>query len=192
MVLSSGKTIPYEKLLISSGCDCVLPSSIPEVKGLQMLQLRSYKDFQNIKKSVEKFSDKKNIHVTIVGGGFIGWELASTIKSEYKGKVSVTVVDQSHVPHEKHFGSEVAKVLRVLAENNEIRYESSATIKSGSSGEDSAAKSLILTNNNTIESDLVILATGVKPVTNFVGDLALDPQVPLSLFRTKASRPTPS
>jgi hypothetical protein len=39
-----------------------------------------------------------------------------------------------------------------------------------------------LDNKSTIPTDLVILGIGVQPVTNFVGDLAIDSKV---LFRIK-------
>lgn len=148
------------------------------MEGMNMVSLRTFSDFENIKAAVEALNDRKIKNVTIVGGGFIGWEIASTLKQAYKDKIAITVVDQNPVPHAKVFGSEVAKVLRKLAIDAGINYEANATIK-GTEGfpEDNQARNLILTNKNMIASDIMILAIGVQPITNFAGDITIDSNV---------------
>ena len=122
--------------------------------------------------------DRETRNITIVGGGFIGWEIASTLKATYKDKVKVTVVDNNAVPHQKVFGADIARVLLKIAKNNGIHYENNTTIR-GSEGnpEDDQVRNIVLTNKNIVATDLMILATGVRPVTNFVGDLTLDAKV---------------
>lgn len=178
VVLESGEKIDYEKLLIASGCENIPPNNIPKLPGLNMLQLRTIKDYENIKSSIEALNDRKIKNITIVGGGFIGWEIASTLQNAYKEKIKVTVIDNNAVPHQKIFGAEVAKVLLKIATNNGIHYERNTTIR-GSEGnpEDDQVRNIILTNKNYVPTDLLILGIGVKPVTNFVGDLALDSKV---------------
>lgn len=73
-----------------------------------------------------------------------------------------------------------------IAQDNGIHYQSNTTIR-GSQGhpEDDQVRNLILTNKNTIPSDIIILGIGVQPITDFVGDLAIDSKVFGILFRTK-------
>ena len=52
-----------------------------------MLSLRTLDDFHNIKQAIESIGDRDIKNITIVGGGFIGWEIASTLKSTYKNKI---------------------------------------------------------------------------------------------------------
>ena len=178
VILESGQKVDYEKLLIASGCENVAPSNIPKIPGLKMLQLRSINDFENIKAGIEGLKDRDVRNITVVGGGFIGWEIASTLQAAYKEKVKVTVVDNNAVPHQKVFGPDVAKVLLKIAKNNGVHYESSTTIR-GSEGhpEDDQVRNIVLTNKNVIPTDLIVLSIGVKPVTGFVGDLTLDSKV---------------
>jgi NADPH-dependent 2,4-dienoyl-CoA reductase/sulfur reductase-like enzyme len=77
-------------------------------------------------------------------------------------------------------------VLLRIAQNNGIHYQSNTTIR-GSQGnpEDDQVRNIVLTNKNTIPSDLIILGIGVQPVTDFVGDLTIDSKVFHMLRRIK-------
>lgn len=66
-----GKTYFYDKLLIATG---ISPRRLP-YEGI--IYLRTYEDFLNLKKSIEK--GKK---VTVIGAGFTGLELAGELKKQ--------------------------------------------------------------------------------------------------------------
>jgi NADPH-dependent 2,4-dienoyl-CoA reductase/sulfur reductase-like enzyme len=85
--INNGQKVEYDKLLIASGCRNVPPNNVPKIPGLNMYSLRTLDDFHNIKQAIEGLHDRTVKNITVVGGGFIGWEIASTLKSTYKDKV---------------------------------------------------------------------------------------------------------
>jgi NADPH-dependent 2,4-dienoyl-CoA reductase/sulfur reductase-like enzyme len=68
--------------------------------------LRDFKDNQKIKNAALKA--KK---IVIVGGGFIGMEMANTLH-QINSKAEITVVDSNSTPFQKILGKEVGKILQ--------------------------------------------------------------------------------
>ena len=91
--LSDGSTVPYEKLLIASGAETVVPK-IVGADQVPQITLRTLADLEKIRSAIKDTT--KNI--TIVGAGFIGIELSSSLKAEYKDKVNVTLLDSQSAP----------------------------------------------------------------------------------------------
>lgn len=80
-------SLSYDKLLIASG----VRNRVPPISGLsntKFYSLRSKQDYLNIHQAVVNAPNK---NVTIIGGGFIGMEVASAIKLAYKD-ANVTVL----------------------------------------------------------------------------------------------------
>ena len=70
----------YDKLLIATGC----VNRYPPIKGLDnvnFLSLRNIDDYKTINQAIREKGAK---NVTIIGGGFIGMEMASAIKLALK------------------------------------------------------------------------------------------------------------
>lgn len=57
--------------------------------------MRNIRDYEEINKSIRQDGVK---NVTIIGGGFIGMEVASAIKLTLKDQVNVSVIDQAGAP----------------------------------------------------------------------------------------------
>ena len=79
--------LSYDKLLIASG----VRNRIPNIQGLSSVKyysLRNKQDYLNIHQAL---TDSPTKNVTIIGGGFIGMELASAIKLAHKD-ANVTVL----------------------------------------------------------------------------------------------------
>jgi NADPH-dependent 2,4-dienoyl-CoA reductase/sulfur reductase-like enzyme len=68
--------------------------------------LRNYIDNKDIYKAAK---DAKNI--VIIGGSFIGMEMASNIK-QLNPKANITVIDRNNIPFEKILGKEIGMVLK--------------------------------------------------------------------------------
>lgn len=165
VILSDGSTVPYEKLLIASGAETIVPK-IAGTDKITPLTLRTLSDLETIRNAMkDKVKD-----VTIIGAGFVGIELSSALKAEYKDAVNVTVVDVQDTPFSRVFGSDVGKSIQDLAEKNGIKFELKAHIKEIKSDHRKKVKSVEL-DTKSIPTDLVIFATGVRPVTNFAGGL---------------------
>jgi NADPH-dependent 2,4-dienoyl-CoA reductase/sulfur reductase-like enzyme len=86
--------------------------------------LRDITDFKSLANGVSKEGVK---NVTIIGGGFIGMELASAVKLGYK-EANVTVIESQAVPLTHVLGDRVGKVLQNLSEKNGVKIITNAKI----------------------------------------------------------------
>ncbi|MFW9999749.1 MAG: NAD(P)/FAD-dependent oxidoreductase [Candidatus Hodarchaeota archaeon] len=78
-----GNTYSYEKLLIATGG---IPRTIPTIEEKGIIYYRTLSDYKNLKKLVEQ-----NKTFGVIGGGFIGSEIAAAIKI-YKSDAEVTMI----------------------------------------------------------------------------------------------------
>lgn len=102
--------LAYDKLLIASG----MRNKIPPIEGLNQVAyhtLRNKQDFNKIKEALQAPGVK---NVTIIGGGFIGMEIASSVRAALKD-LNVTVLEGQSTPLKHVLGEKVGKVLQRLS-----------------------------------------------------------------------------
>lgn len=88
--------------------------------------MRNVDDYKHINEAV-RVNGAKNI--TIIGGGFIGMELASAIKMALNDQVNVTILEATDTPLKHVLGDKVGKVLQALGEKNGINIQTSTRIR---------------------------------------------------------------
>ncbi len=145
----------YDKLILSPGARPI----VPLIKGLKeannIFTLRNIPDADKIKYFVDK---NKSKHAVIIGGGFIGIEMAENLS--LKG-MNVTIIDLSNqVMAPLDF--EMAQIVHEELINKGINLlleDAVSEIKNN-------GKTLILNSGKRIKADLVILAIGVTPENN--------------------------
>jgi NADPH-dependent 2,4-dienoyl-CoA reductase/sulfur reductase-like enzyme/rhodanese-related sulfurtransferase len=145
-------TVSYDKLILSPGARPI----IPLINGLNdssnIFTLRNIPDADKIKSYVE---DSKSKTAVIIGGGFIGLEMAENLL--LKG-LKVTIIDQSNqVMAPLDF--ELAQIVHNELVNkgvNLVLEDSVSEIKNN-------GNTLILKSGKVINTDLVILSIGVTP-----------------------------
>jgi nitrite reductase/ring-hydroxylating ferredoxin subunit len=103
--LSNGKEFQYDKLLIATGGRPITP----RFKGIEKNKVFTLRSFDDTKKITDTAKSSKNI--VIIGGSFIGMELASSLKKA-NPKANVTVVDRTTTPFQNTLGVEVGRVLQ--------------------------------------------------------------------------------
>lgn len=79
LFLISRSVVPYDKLILSPGCRPFIPD-INGVNAPGVFQLRDIPDSRQIKAWIESRNAKKAV---IIGGGFIGLEMAESLKVKY-------------------------------------------------------------------------------------------------------------
>jgi NADH dehydrogenase FAD-containing subunit len=92
-LIEGKEALSYDKLLIANG----VKNRIPNIEGLSSVNyftLRNKKDYTNINQALREPGVK---NVTIIGGGFIGMEIASAVKLQFKD-ANVTVVEGQQAP----------------------------------------------------------------------------------------------
>jgi NAD(P)H-nitrite reductase large subunit len=112
-------------LLIASGS----VNKYAPIKGLDQVKffgLRGVDDYKSINEAVRQQGAK---NITIIGGGFIGMELASALKMALKDQVNITILEANDTPLKHILGDKVGKVLQALSEKNGIKVQTSSVIK---------------------------------------------------------------
>lgn len=124
-VRTNKQPVTYDKLLLATGC----VNRYPSIKGLDQTNffgLRGVDDYKAINKAIREKGAK---NITIIGGGFIGMEMASAIKLALKDQVNITVLEVADTPLKNILGEKVGKVLQTLSEKNGIKVQTSARIQ---------------------------------------------------------------
>lgn len=154
----------YNYLVLSPGAKALRPN-IQGINSDKILTLRNIPDTDKIKTLV----DKKGItSAAVIGGGYVGVEMAENLKE--KG-LSVTLVEAA--PHIlAPFDTDIV----VTAEKELIEHGINLILNDGvESFKDNDSNIEITLNSNTkITADLVILAIGVTPETNFIKESGIN------------------
>jgi NADPH-dependent 2,4-dienoyl-CoA reductase/sulfur reductase-like enzyme/rhodanese-related sulfurtransferase len=141
--------LSYDKLILSPGASPVVPP-IPGIE--RALTLRTVEDVEKIANRV----NAKPQNAVVIGGGFIGVEIAENLV--HKG-IPTTVVEaapQVLAPLDPEMATLVA---------NEMR-KHGITLHLGVSAKDVTATTVALSDETVLEAELVIMAIGVRPDTS--------------------------
>jgi NADPH-dependent 2,4-dienoyl-CoA reductase/sulfur reductase-like enzyme/rhodanese-related sulfurtransferase len=140
--------LSYDKLILSPGASPVVPP-IPGIE--RALTLRTVEDVEKIANRV----NAKPKSAVVIGGGFIGVEIAENLV--HKG-IPTTVVEaapQVLAPLDPEMATLVAKEMR----------KHGVTLHLGVSAKDVTPTTVVLSDETVLEAELVIMAIGVRPDT---------------------------
>ena len=146
--LISGETseMDYDKLILSPGASPV----VPPIPGIERgMTLRTVEDVEKIAASV----GTKPASAVVIGGGFIGVEIAENLVHKGIPTALVEATDQVLMPLDPELASLVA---------NEMRSHK-VDLRLGSSVVKISADSVELANGDALPAEIVILAIGVRP-----------------------------
>lgn len=154
----------YDKLMIATGASAI----IPPIKNFNIDNVHTLKSMEDGKILKEKMKDENIKKVAIIGAGFIGLEAVEAAR-EYNKEISVFQLEDRIL--KEVFDKEVTDLLEEELKNKGINlYLNSKVVEF--KGENKIVK--VVTENEEIEADLVILATGVKPNTSFLKDTGIN------------------
>jgi NADPH-dependent 2,4-dienoyl-CoA reductase/sulfur reductase-like enzyme/rhodanese-related sulfurtransferase len=161
--LVSGETREeaYDKLVLSPGANPILPSSIEGVKGQNVFTVRNVVDIRKIK----NFIDSNNIKdIVVVGGGFIGVEIAENLKMADKNVTLVEAQNQIMTP----FDYDMAQILHKEMVDNGVELILSDAVKKITSD------FVELESGRKINATMVVMSIGVTPETLLAKDSGLE------------------
>ena len=140
--------LSYDKLILSPGASPIVPP-IPGIE--RALTLRTVEDVEKIANRV----NAKPKSAVVIGGGFIGVEIAENLV--HKG-IPTTVVEaapQVLAPLDPEMATLVAKEMR----------KHGITLHLGVSAKDVMPEAVLLSDGTVLGAELVIMAIGVRPDT---------------------------
>jgi CoA-dependent NAD(P)H sulfur oxidoreductase len=150
----------YDQLLIATGARAVKPP-IENIDLKNVYFLRSLEDGQRVR---ERIMDSSIKTVGIIGAGFIGLEVVEAAKKLGK-EVHVFQLEDRIL--KEIFDEEITKVLEEELREKGVHLHLNAKV-TALVGEEYVQE--ISTKEERFQVDLVILATGVKPNTEFLKD----------------------
>ncbi|MCM3575615.1 CoA-disulfide reductase [Mesobacillus subterraneus] len=155
---SNGETfsLPYDRLLIATGVSPV----IPKWEGVTLPGIFSLKTIPDAK-AIMDYLDKDIKNVTVIGGGYIGLEMAESFAELGK---KVTIIERNE-QLAKIFDTDMAELIHEEAVKQGIVLKMGESVEAfGGSDHVESVK----TDKGEYETDLVLVAVGVKPNTYFL------------------------
>ena len=149
-IKTKSNVINYEKIVIETGSRPLMPP-IDGIENAYFIK----KEYEYLKNLKEKAKKAKNI--TIVGGGFIGIEVADELSKESKNIMLIEALD-SLLPNS--FDKDISHIAqKLLEEKVTIKLNSKVT---------KITKNSVFVDGVEYKSDLTIVATGFVPNTEFL------------------------
>ncbi|MFL5672092.1 MAG: NAD(P)/FAD-dependent oxidoreductase [Chloroflexota bacterium] len=152
VTLRDGRRLAFDRLLLATG-SAPRTVDVPgkDLEGIHLLRTRAHAD-------AIRDAAARGHHVVVVGGGWIGTEVAASIR---QAGPDVTLVTPDAVPLERPLGSEVAAIIR------DLHLEHGVDIKPGRTvigfGGRTSVESVHLSDGSSIAADLVVVGIGALP-----------------------------
>jgi NADPH-dependent 2,4-dienoyl-CoA reductase/sulfur reductase-like enzyme len=151
--LDDGPAIGYDKLILATGSS---PRHLA-VEGADagnVLTLRTVDDSDRIKEALVA-----GRRLVIIGGGWIGMEIASGARGR---DVAVTVVEAAELPLSRVLGPEVARSFLGLHREHDVAFELGALLH-GFEVDDGSVSGAELGDGRRLPADLVVVGIGAAP-----------------------------
>lgn len=153
----------YDKLLLSPGASPIVPP-IPGLKENDTLfTLRNIPDTDRIKNYVDQQKPKKAV---VVGGGFIGIEMAENLVDRGIEVTIVEMVNQVMAP----IDFEMASILHSHIKEKGVQL----ILENGVQSFADNGKKIILSDGTEVETDMTILSIGVRPENELAKNAGLE------------------
>ena len=149
----------FDTLVLSPGTTPIRPP-LPGIDSPIVFTLRNIPDTDRIRAYVDKKLARRAV---VIGGGFIGLEMAENLRHRGLEITLVEMLDQVFTPADK----EMASILHQHLTMNGVRLILGDGVKEIIPTGDACAE-VVLNSSKRIPTELIILSIGVKPDTEFV------------------------
>jgi 3-phenylpropionate/trans-cinnamate dioxygenase ferredoxin reductase component len=146
--------IGYDRLLIATGSS---PRRLPvaDESGAPVSYLRTMEDSRRLKAALEP-----GRRIVIVGGGWIGLEVAAAART---AECEVVVLETLDLPLVRVLGREVAEVFRALHAEHGVDVRTNASVTAVETRDGQAVVGLA--DGSSLSADLLVVGVGVTPNT---------------------------
>lgn len=158
------QTVNYDKLVIAVGAE----PSVPPVEGTKLpgvFTVRTPQDAIAAREYAEQSGCKRAV---VVGGGFIGLEVAENLMAR---GLSVTVMDMAPQLMPNIFDPEMADYVRRQLQGRGMRILTKTPLNA-IGGEERVSH--VATGAGVLPADMVVLAAGIRPATRFLDGIGLE------------------
>ncbi|MGN7298312.1 CoA-disulfide reductase [Ferdinandcohnia sp. SAFN-114] len=153
----------YDVLVLSPGAKPLVPP-IPGLNEAEnVFTLRNIPDTDKIKSFVDHKQPKEAV---VIGGGFIGLEMAENLVERGVKVTLIEMANQVMAPLDYEMAAIVHKHL--------IEKGVNLLLKDGVKAFEDQGKTVILSSGNKVSTDMIILSIGVRPENTLAADAGLD------------------
>lgn len=151
----------YDVLVLSPGAAPIVPSSIAGMRQPHVFTVRNVVDIANLKQYVDGHSIQD---IAVIGGGFIGLEVAENLRSAGKNVSLVEAANQIMAP----FDYDMAQILHKELLDNGVK------LVVGDGLKEIGTDKITLISGAELPAGAVVLAIGVTPETALAKACGLD------------------
>lgn len=163
--LESGERLPYDKLLIATGCE-LRRLGIPGVELAGVRYLRTRADSAALAALLDTAQ-----RVVVVGAGFIGSEVAASARKLGK---QVTILEAAPVPLARALGVKMGEVCAAIHRDHGVDLRLSCGVKEFRGT--GRVEEVVLADGSALPCDLAVVGVGVAPSVGWLegSGVALD------------------
>ncbi|KOO15812.1 CoA-disulfide reductase [Vibrio xuii] len=161
-------TESYDFLLLSPGASPI----VPPIPGIDNPLTHSLRNIPDMDKILNILKTKQVAHATVVGGGFIGLEMMEAFHALGIQTSLIEMADQVMTPVDR----EMAGFVHAEIKQKGIDLQLGVALEAVEYQANDARENLLLSLNNglQIETDLLIMAIGVRPETQLAKQAGLE------------------
>jgi len=148
IALDTGETLAYDKLALCLGANV----RIPPIKGVDLPHVLALRTLEDSKRLKDALSGAKS--VAVIGGGFIGLEVAASARKMGK---AVTVIEAVDRVMKRAVSEPISRFFENLHRSN------GSTVLLDTMTSEITQDGVTLQNGDLVEADLVVMGTGVAP-----------------------------
>ena len=150
--LSSGEVLTWDALVLATGAR---PRSLPFAAPAGVHTLRTLADARALRASLVP-----GARLAVVGGGFIGAEVASTAVAL---GLDVTLIEALRVPFERTLGADVGQLLAERYRSYGVELRLATGVVGFRAGADGGVRAARLTDGTEVPCDLALVGIGIEP-----------------------------
>jgi NADPH-dependent 2,4-dienoyl-CoA reductase/sulfur reductase-like enzyme len=154
---SRGELMPFDDLVLATGAR---PRRLPNQVPAGVHELRTLADARALREELAP-----GVRLIVIGGGFVGAEVASTAHSL---GAEVTIVESARAPVARVLGNSVGRLLaqRWRAHGIDVRLNTGvATFRADAAGR---IASVLLTDGTEKRADVVLVGIGIEPARDLL------------------------
>ncbi|KAL6182246.1 hypothetical protein ACLB2K_043669 [Fragaria x ananassa] len=169
LTTDSGKLLKYGSLIVATGCTA---SRLPEKIGGNLPGVHYIRDVADADALISSL--EKAQKVVIVGGGYIGMEVAAAATG---WKLDTTIIfPESHLMP-RLFTPSLAGRYEEFYKENGVKFLKGTSLKNIEAGSNGRVSCVKLEDGSSIEADVVIVGIGAKPAVGPFEKAGLDSNV---------------
>ncbi len=163
----SGAEYSFEKLIFATGSTPLIPTFIKgyDLEGVEYVK-KSYNYIEKMKTRSDKAKD-----IVVIGGGFIGVEIAEQM-AKHKNKNVHLVEMEKHVLYHAFSADFAEKADKAVSDAGVILHTNEKVEEI--EGKDGTVSGVKLSNGKTLKADMVISSIGYNPNTTLAEEAGLD------------------